>query len=255
MNTQDWNVALYDGQHSFVTQYGKALLDLLAPRPGERILDVGCGTGHLTKRIADCGATVIGLDNSPNMIAAARCAHPDVTFVLADARDFTFDEPFDAVFSNATLHWVTPPEAAARCIADALKPGGRFVAEFGGAGNVAHITNAIRNTRYALTGEDHPHGWFFPSIGAYASLLETYGLEVQAAWLFDRPTPLEGEDGLRHWLTMFGGEMLRGLAAEEIAHVTAQAERTLRTTHYRDGQWFADYRRIRIVAVKTGVEF
>lgn len=254
MSTQVWNATLYDVKHGFVTQYGEALLDLLAPRPGERILDIGCGTGHLTKQIADRGAAVIGLDNSPDMIASARTAYSDLAFVLGDAADFAFGEPFDAVFSNATLHWVKPPEDAVRCIAASLKPGGRFVAEFGGAGNVAHVANAIRDVRYALSGEDYPHDWFFPSIGDYAPMLEAHGLEVRAAWLFDRPTPLEGEDGLRNWLAMFGSSMLRGLTADETVYVTMEVERTLRATHYRDGQWFADYRRIRIVAVKTSVE-
>ncbi len=246
-----WDAALYDDKHSFVTRYGEALLDLLAPRPGERILDLGCGTGHLTKQIADRGATVIGLDNSAAMIAAAQQAYPDVTFVLADATNFAFEAPFDAIFSNAALHWVQPPEAAVRCIARALKPNGRFVAEFGGAGNVAGITDAVRRARRALTGEDHPHAWFFPSIGAYASLLEACGLEVRAAWLFDRPTPLEGEAGLRDWLAMFGHDLLRGLPADVIEIVTASAERTLRKTHYRNEQWTADYRRIRIIAIKS----
>jgi very-short-patch-repair endonuclease/trans-aconitate methyltransferase len=246
----NWQPALYDTKHAFVAKYGEALLDLLAPKPGERILDLGCGTGDLTQKIADCGATVIGLDSSLDMIAAARAKYPVIEFVPGDATSFAFDAPFDAVFSNATLHWVKPPEDAARCISRALRPGGRFVAEFGGAGNVAHISAALHDAHMTLTGAPLQHNWYFPSIGAYAPILEAHGLEVQAAWLFDRPTPLEGEDGMRNWLTMFGGPILRGAPTDVIDRVTAVAERTLRDTSYRDGQWFADYRRIRVVAIK-----
>lgn len=251
MSQNVWDAKLYDGRHSFVAKYGEELLELLAPKPGERILDLGCGTGDLTHKIADCGATVVGLDSSLDMIEAAHAKYPTLEFVLCDATNFAFDEAFDAVFSNATLHWVKPPQHAVKCIARALKPRGRFVAEFGGAGNVANIADAIRDSRYAVTGEDHPHDWYFPSIGEYAPILEARGLEVQAAWLFDRPTPLEGADGMRNWLNMFGGGMLRGLATDVIDRVTAIAERTLMQTNYRDGQWFADYRRIRVVAVKS----
>lgn len=254
VQTIRWDPRLYDARHGFVSRFGEALIELVAPQPGERILDVGCGTGDLARQLAERGAHVVGLDHSPEMIAEARARYPDLTFILGDATRFACAEPFDAVFSNAALHWIRPPEDAVRCIAAALKPGGRFVAEFGGKGNVAGIADGIRHARYALTGEDHPPTWFFPSIGEYASLLEAHGLEVRSAWLFDRPTPLDGEAGLRDWLAMFAGEMLRGLAAEDKARVTALAERNLRQALYRDGQWFADYRRIRVIAVK-GDEF
>lgn len=255
MTTQAWDAALYDGKHAFVAQYGKALLDLLAARPGERILDLGSGTGDLARKIADAGATVVGLDNSPDMVAAARAKHPDLEFVAGDATSFAFEWSFDAVFSNAVLHWVRPPEAAARCVARALKPGGRFVAEFGGQGNIASIAAAARDALRQVTGVDAPNPLYFPSVGEYAAVLEGAGLEVQAAWLFDRPTPLEGEDGMRDWFRMFGGgvlgaAMLRGAAADDIARATAIAERTLRKTNYQDGRWFADYRRIRILAIQ-----
>jgi trans-aconitate 2-methyltransferase len=226
------------------------VLALLAPKAGERILDVGCGTGHLTKQIADAGATVIGIDNSPDMIAAAQRAYPTIAFIQADATDFHFEEKFDAVFSNATLHWVRPPEDAARCMANALRDGGRFVAEFGGQGNIDYIRKAVHAARHEIAGEDAADTYYFPSIGEYAPLLEQQGLEVQAAWLFDRPTLLEGEDGMANWLLMFGAGMLRGLTTDMSTRVTAQAERTLRATNYQDGKWFADYRRIRIVAIK-----
>lgn len=250
MQNFHWNTALYDSKHSFVTKYGEALLDLLAPKAGERILDVGCGTGHLTKQIADAGATVIGIDNSPDMIAAAQRAYPTLAFIQADATDFHFAEKFDAVFSNATLHWVQPPENAAKCMANALKQGGRFVVEFGGKGNIDRIREAVHEARREIAGDDEPDTYYFPSIGEYAPLLEQHGLEVQAAWLFDRPTLLEGEDGMTNWLLMFGAGMLRGLPTDMSKRVTAQAERTLRNTNYQNGKWFADYRRIRIVASK-----
>jgi very-short-patch-repair endonuclease/trans-aconitate methyltransferase len=246
----NWQPALYDTKHAFVAKYGEALLDLLAPKRSERILDLGCGTGDLAQKIADCGATVIGLDSSLDMIAAARAKYPALQFVPGDVTNFAFDEPFDAAFSNATLHWVKPPEDAARCIAGTLRSGGRFVAEFGGAGNVAHISAALHEAHIALTGAPLQHNWYFPSVGEYAPILEAHGFEVQAAWLFDRPTPLEGEDGMRNWLSMFGHPILRGAPTDVIDRVTATAERTLRETNYRDGQWFADYRRIRIVAIK-----
>jgi len=245
-----WNTALYDGKHSFVTKYGEDVLALLAPKAGERILDLGCGTGHLTQQIADAGAHVIGLDSSPEMIEAARRTYTTIEFVLADATAFSFTEKFDAVFSNATLHWVRPPDAAVKCIADAIKPAGRFVAEFGSKGNITNIRAAVRNVYRELTGDDKPDEYYFPSIGEYATLLEQHGMEVQAAWLFDRPTPLEGEDGMTNWIKMFSAGMLRGATTDHIHRATAIAERTLRETNYQNGKWFADYRRIRIVAYK-----
>jgi trans-aconitate methyltransferase len=250
-----WNPALYDAKHGFVAKFGEALLELLAPQPGEHILDLGCGTGHLSHKIAERGAAVIGLDSSPDMIAAARKAYPDIEFQPSDATDFAFDRLFDAVFSNAALHWVKPPEAAVRCIARALRPGGRLVTEFGGKGNIATIADAVRSALRHVTGLDIPHSLYFPSISQYSALLEAHGLEVRAAWLFDRPTPLEGPGGMRNWLAMFGGGLLgdlalRGMAADELERATAIAERNLRKTNFHDGQWFADYRRIRLVAAR-----
>ena len=126
-----WDSTLYDAKHSFVWKHGASLLELLAPKPGERILDLGCGTGHLTAEIAKAGALVVGLDSSPTMIETARSAYPQLTFVEADARNFTLDAPCDAVFSNAALHWIHDADAVARSVHQALKPGGRFVAELG----------------------------------------------------------------------------------------------------------------------------
>ena len=247
---QSWNTALYDQNHAFVFQLAGGVLELLNPQPGERILDLGSGTGHLAQQLADAGASVIGLDSSPDMVAAAAAAHPNIEFVLGDAAHFAFDAPFDAVFSNATLHWVSQAESAAACIAKALKPGGRFVAEFGGQGNVGRIAAATRRAIQQVTGRDVPHVWYFPSIGAYATVLERQGFEVRSAWLFDRPTPLEGEAGMRNWITMFGGGLFNGVREQDKPAIAELAEHELRATNYADGQWSADYRRIRIEAVK-----
>src|SRR5579863_1826995 len=131
-----WNPTLYDARHAFVWEKARGLIDLLAPQPGERILDLGCGTGQLASEIASVGATVVGVDRSPEMIAEARMKFPELRFDVADARALPFAQEFDAVFSNATLHWIPQADQVIVGVVRALKPGGRFVAEFGGKGNV-----------------------------------------------------------------------------------------------------------------------
>jgi trans-aconitate methyltransferase len=248
-----WNAELYDSKHSFVWERGADVVELLGPRAGERILDVGCGTGHLTARIAASGARVTALDQSAEMIGEARRNYPELEFVVADARDFHFGEPFDAVFSNAALHWIREPEAVARSIAGALKTGGRFVAELGGRGNVERLIDGLRRAREAmgLAVEADFCPWYFPSVGEYASLLEGQGLEVTFARLFDRLTPLEdGVAGLANWIRMFGGDFLAGLDVEQQKELIRQAAGLLRIELFRDGVWHADYRRLRVVAGK-----
>ena len=236
-----WDAKQYQQRHSYVFQYGQAVLELLAPQKGERILDLGCGSGQLTAAIADAGAAVIGLDSSPEMLAEARAHYPAIEFRLGDAANFAIESPVDAVFSNAVLHWVKNAAGVAECIARALKPGGRFVAEFGGRGNNQSILDAIREL---LGPVETP--WYYPSIGEYASVLEQHELETRQAWLIDRPTPVEGEDGLEDWLAVFG----RDLMGEAERKMIAQK---LRPTHYKDGVWTIDYRRLRIVAHKTAL--
>lgn len=248
-----WDAELYDRTAAFVWRHGSELLDLLAPQPGERVLDLGCGTGHLTAELAARGAKVVGLDNDPAMIERARRAYPALQFVLGDASGFRFAEPFDAVFSNAALHWVTRAADAAACIAAALRPGGRFVAELGGKGNVQTIVSALTA---ALDEAGHPPApdrfpWYFPSIGEYAALLEAHGLEPVYAALIDRPTRLDGgQAGLRTWLALFAGRFFEDVPAERQAEIVRLLEERLRPQLFRDGAWYADYRRLRVVAVK-----
>lgn len=245
-----WDPALYDAKHGFVHKFGEALLDLLEITPGLRVLDVGCGTGHLTKQIADRGAVAVGIDNAVDMIDQARAAYPGVHFVAADASDFSVQTPFDAVFSNAALHWVTRADDAARCMSAALRPGGRLVIEMGGTGNVATLVGALREAVREVSGAELALPWYFPSLGEYAALLEKHGVEVVAAWLFDRPTPLAGEDGLRHWCTMFAGSLLKSLSDADRARAIDLACARLRPALFRGDAWTADYRRLRMVAIK-----
>jgi trans-aconitate methyltransferase len=247
-----WNAEQYEGRHSYVWQFGGKLIELLQPRPGERILDLGCGTGQLTAEIAASGAQAVGLDSSPEMLGQARQNYPHLKFVLADATGFRFDEPFDAVFSNAALHWVKDAEASVKCVAAALRPGGRFVAEFGGKGNIPEILAALHAVFGAAADELCP--WRFRGIGEYATLLERHGLEVQQASLFHRPTPVEGERGMEDWLGMFCGNYFKQLSAKEAERKVQELVEYLRPKLYRDGVWTLDYRRLRVVAVTTAGE-
>ncbi|HYX49750.1 MAG TPA: class I SAM-dependent methyltransferase, partial [Ktedonobacteraceae bacterium] len=220
-----WDVNLYEQKHAFVYEYGKGLVPILQPQPGELILDLGCGTGHLTHIIAESGAYVIGIDSSSSMIETAQSTYPELEFHVADARDFSFVTPFDAIFSNATLHWINEADQVVNCIAASLKAGGRFVAEFGGKGNVATITAAVQQSIRELLHEDVDFGWYFPTIGEYASLLEKHELDVRSALLFDRPTPLEdGEKGLRNWIQMFGERVLREVPDDMKQKILARTE-------------------------------
>lgn len=229
----DWDAEQYEGSHSFVWRYGEDLLAMLEARMGERILDVGSGTGHLTAKIADSGAQTLGIDSSPAMVAQARQNYPNVKFQLCEASAFRGDAPFDAVFSNAALHWMLEPQPVADAIARALKPGGRFVAEMGAKGNIALIDAAI----------DSDTRNYYPSIPQYSAVLEQAGFEVTFANIFERPTPLEGgEGGLRAWIATFRPDNRRP---------AGEVENELRATLFRDGRWVADYRRLRMVARKV----
>lgn len=249
---QQWDTGLYDAHHSFVTRYGADLLDLLNPQPGERILDLGCGTGHLTQQIAASGVTVVGMDHAAAMVEQARANYPQLTFFQGNAAHFQVDSPFTAVLSNAVLHWVLTPEQVLASVYAALLPDGRFVAEFGGQGNIALLSAGILAALDSLGCSPPPHPvWYFPSPAAYATLLEAAGFRVALLAHFDRPTRLDGEHGLRNWVAMFGGPLLVNVPPDARAALVEAAEERLRPTLYRDGAWYADYVRLRVVAVKT----
>jgi trans-aconitate methyltransferase len=247
-----WDPELYEARHSFVWRLGEGVLELLQPKPGERILDLGCGTGQLTQKIAQCGADVTGLDASPEMIGQARQNHPHLKFILKDAALMDFDGEFDAVFSNAALHWMLNASDVARAIARALRKGGRLVAELGGKRNIYQIECAIETVIKRHLGDAVPASrTFYPSVGEYATLLEAQALEVRAANLFDRPTPLEGEQGMADWIRQFKWYYFEALPAADREKALKQVIEALRPRLYGENGWWADYRRLRILAVKT----
>jgi trans-aconitate methyltransferase len=246
--TDKWDSSLYDDRHSFVWKKVGDLIDVLNPRPGERVLDLGCGTGHLTAQIAARGAAAIGLDSSVSMIAQARRNYPKLGFVLGDAGELRFDEPFDAVFSNAALHWIPEAVPVIASVARALRPQGRFVLEMGAKGNIARIVEVL-GAVLREAGYEPRNPWYFPSAAEYAALLEQHGFEIEALWTIERWNQLEHpKKGLREWLEMFGGVWFEGVPEEDREGLVAQMESRLRAGLYRDGAWWADYRRLRVSA-------
>jgi len=246
-----WDSSLYEDRHSFVWKRGAELIDLLDPQPGERVLDIGCGTGHLTAQIAERGAEVLGIDSSVSMVAQARQNYPKLKFALADARTFKSPEPLDAVFSNAALHWIKEAGAVVSSVAGSLKPGGRFVLEMGARHNVERIANAI--TAVLREGGYKPESpWYYPSPAEYCTLLESHGFRVSALWNFERWTKLEHpEKGLREWIEMFASSFFEGVP-EPLRHdALDEIEQRLRPELWRDGSWWADYYRLRVVASRV----
>ena len=189
------------------------------------------------------------------MIRQAKEKYPSLRFEVMDAREISLDDSFDAVFSNATLHWIKEPERVISGIKKSLRPGGRFVAEFGGKGNTGELVKAVGRAwdRLGLTGPA-PHPWYYPSLAEYAGLLEQHGFEVTHATLFDRPTPLDdGERGLRNWLEMFGSAFVEDLPEATRERLLAEIERELRPKLFRDAHWVMDYRRLRVVARRSAL--
>jgi trans-aconitate methyltransferase len=245
-----WDADRYQRQFGFVSAFGGDVLELLDPAPGETVLDLGCGTGELAAAIAATGARVLALDSDPAMAAAARRRLGDDRVLLADGHAFTLDEPVDAVFSNAALHWMPRPAEVIGRVRAALRPGGRFVAELGGAGNIAAILEAL-GTAMAEAGLPEPASpWYFPTPAQHATLLEAGGFRVARMEHFPRPTPLAGgPDGLADWVAMFGGSLTAAVPADRLGQVVARAGELAAPRLYRDGRFIADYWRLRFVAV------
>jgi trans-aconitate methyltransferase len=244
-SSNSWDSASYDENTRFVTDYGSDVLTWLAPQAGERVLDLGCGDGPLMTEIAASGATVVGVDTSESFVNSARHAGLDAHVMSGEALEF--DNEFDAVFSNAAIHWMNDKPAVARGVARALKPGGRFAGEFGGHGNVAAIITAMYAVGEAMEGNIAlAQPGTYPTAKAWQTMLEDAGLVVDRITLFARPTPLP--TGVRGWLKTMRGPFFAQFGereAEAYDRVIAALEPSLKNDV---GQWHADYVRLRFAA-------
>lgn len=250
----EWKPELNDDKLGFISQYGKGILEILNVQQGERILDLGCGTGDLSYEISQLGASVTGMDLSEEMMGRARIKYPEINFISGNAESFSLDEPVNAVFSNAALHWIKNAENVISCVWNALEEGGRFVAEFGGKGNIEMIVKSITDVLAQDYGMDASqlNPWYFPSIGEYSHLLEQRGFRVTYAVHFDRPTQLEdGENGLAHWLNGLAADVFfKGFTESDKKHIFEKIADTARKSLFDGDYWIADYKRIRVVAIK-----
>lgn len=261
-----WDADDYDRRFGFVTELGSPVLDLLGAVPGERVLDLGCGTGHQAAALAAAGCEVVGLDVDAAMVARARDVHagqPGLRFVLGDAQvaatlaALDVGDGFDAVLSNAALHWMTDVAATLATVRAALRPGGRFVAEMGGAGNVRTARSAIAAALVDLgvpadTAEAtvSARSWF-PTVGQQSTALEAAGFVVRRMELVDRPTPLAAGDTLWSWTTMFRPWAADLVPDERASELAARVDSHGAGLGLRrdDGSWWIDYVRLRLVAV------
>lgn len=245
---QPWDAAGYAAHAPFVPELGAPLVGLLAPQPGERILDIGCGDGTLTLALAEAGATVVGIDASPEMVAAAKARGLDAR--VADAAALPFVAEFDAAFSNAALHWVPDHDAAVAGMARALKPGGRAVGELGGFGNVAAIATALAAVMGRRGFADSVLPWHFPTAARFAERLAWHGFTVESCALTPRPTPLP--TGMSGWLETFAAGIFGRLPPDDRTAARDEAVALLRPAlRDEDGNWTADYVRLRFVARLT----
>ena len=247
MTLRDWSASGYAANARFVADLGAPVLDLLDPRPGERILDLGCGDGALTEKLVARGASVLGIDASADMIAAARARGLNAR--VGDGQRLAFEGEFNAVFTNAALHWMPDGAAVIAGVFRALKPGGRFVGEFGGHGNIAAIVTAL-NAALTRRGLDASRlrRWY-PTAERYTAMLSEGGFDVRSATLIPRPTPLP--TGIRGWLSTFADPFFADASdfdredlMDEVATLLAPALQT------DTGQWIADYVRLRFLAHK-----
>jgi len=248
MANQKWNVNEYISGFSFVPAYGEDLFSLITHKGGA-LLDVGCGSGALSGKLAERGFAVTGMDDEERFILSAAKAYPNVKFINADAVNFSFENKFSVAFSNAVLHWIdfSNQKSALKNIYNSLEGGGEFVFEMGGKGNCALIHKEV-SMQCALRGRTYKNPFYYPSIGEYSALLEGAGFKITYAVMFDRFTPLVGEHGVRDWINMFLGGALSSFG--DSADIALAAEENLKNKLYVGGKWYADYVRLRMRAIK-----
>ena len=246
LHTQNWDPAQYSRNARFVSDLGMPVVELLSPQPGERVLDLGCGDGALTIKLVDRGCTVVAVDASADMVAAAQSLGLDASVV--DGESLPFVNEFDAVFSNAALHWMKYQDRVIAGVWRALKPGGRFVGELGGYGNIAAIVTALESA-LSSRGVVAASPWFFPRPEAYRGLLEVGDFTVQTIDLIPRPTLLPGDVGA--WLETFAQPYISALTPSERQGFVSEVVDALRAVLCdANGEWRLDSVRLRFSAIK-----
>lgn len=248
-----WDAEKYTSDFSFVHQYGNHVAELVDADAGSSVLDLGCGNGALTKVLQDKGYRVTGMDASEELLDVARVNYPAIEFIQGDATNFVLPEPVDVVFSNAVFHWIDKEKQPdmIKCVYNALKKNGQFVFEFGGYGNNRLIHSVLKSV-FQEQGFCYKIPFYFPTIGEYASLLESAGFQVKYAILFDRLTELKGENGMEAWINMFVKTPFAVVQSEhEREAIIKQTVTELKKDLFRNGKWYADYVRIRMKAVRS----
>lgn len=247
-----WNPDLYKNNHSFVYDYGKDLLALLDPKDGEVILDLGCGTGELTFEISKKTRFITGIDASEKMLSKAKKSYPDIEFLNIDALSMDYRNKFDKVFSNAVFHWIFEQEKFLKNIYNSLKPGGKLIFEMGGKDNTAVIMLNLKKAliKRGFNKNAEKQVMFFPSVGEYSALLEKTGFTVRYALYFDRDTVLNGKDGLKNFINMFHNSYFDDIDENLRNEIIQEVENNVKPVLYKDGIWYADYKRLRIIAEK-----
>ncbi len=245
--TNKWNPTSYNKHTAFVSQLALPVVDLLDPQKGEKILDIGCGEGTLAVEIERSGAKVIGVDMSAEMIE--QCQAKGIEAYVGSVTNLPYEEAFDSVFSNATLHWVKDAQTAIQNMAKALKPNGRFVCEFGAKGNVHSVVSAMEKVF-----EKHPefgafeNPWYFPSMEEYRTLLESEGFSIEYIEIIPRPTPM---DDIVNWLDIFANGVTKHLSKKQFETFKEECRAILKESIYSEEQgWMLDYKRLRVRVVK-----
>lgn len=251
MNIQ-WNTEEYENKFNFVHKYGEGVTELIDAKTNSFVVDLGCGNGALSKVLSDKGYRVLGIDASTDMIETAEKLHSGIKFKVADATEFQLEEKADVIFSNAVFHWIDADkqETLISNISNQLKMGGKLVCEFGGKG-CAESVHATLEKKFEKHGMRYPRTFYFPTVGEYAPILEKYGLQVEYATLFERPTEQTTENGLEDWIRMFVKKPFENVDKSLGNEIIRETVEELRDKLYIDGKWFVDYVRIRIKAKKV----
>jgi trans-aconitate methyltransferase len=245
---QSWSPQLYEKNARFVSHLADEIVKMLDPRRGERILDIGCGDGYLTEKLASYGAELVGVDYSETLVDAARQRGVDARH--GNGEELKFENEFDGAFSNAAMHWMLRADATAAGVFRALKRGGRFVGEFAGAGNAKIIRREIHaalERRGIDAGTIDP--WYLPEEDEYRRVLSDAGFDVKYLKLFDRPVWIDYP--LAQWIQTFGSPYIKALKnGDENEFLTEVSDRSRKELLQGDGKWKIDYTRIRFMAVK-----